>query len=705
MPVVPSAVRQVDPGGRVRGGAFRSTPIAVEAPLRGILPGFRQRKAPSPVFQSAAGATPEAFGAGVARAKLQTPTSTGIGEGLGALGTGLLNLTNSLEQIQRQEQEIELKTLDVQFSNNIRNLMYGNPEDNQEGFLSSKTQDAVAKHIPLRAAIAKVREDLIKGVSSKNVRDRFILAANGRIGHAYTQAARHVIAERQQAAIVISQARIDNARNDASNNPETLKDGLATVSQEIMKSMSLQGISNEEAVASEILKAHSKTVAVSIAGSLSREQDQEALKTLKEFGPFMAANDLARANISVANALMVTSAQSVFDQIVSLGLTGDERAKYVRDNTSGKLRDSVVARLRQYDTTKRSDIGFAQRQEEKVDAKFVSATVEAAIVATEDPDERRSLIKEWADLEPEQFTPRIRQQIRNKLITHDGQQQQIKARQLKEAQSFFHEGIVNGRDLNDLISSNPGYGTVVKRSPAVYNNLKAADSRRASGEIFAELSDGETLHSLRGLNVDELADVNLSIVRHKLTQREFEVVSRMHAAAKHSLEDKNPSHSAIYASGRRILKNILPKNRDFGSAKASNVDRLFNRQAENAVSTSIHQYIQANGKPPPENVLNDIVHEAVLEIDLESPGLFGGIFRDNEIDLIERREITPDQKARAYVSFEKISLRRVTQMKDDVRRRSTKYPGGNVPEKILERAYGAYVLQDLARYKQLLGIP
>ena len=108
-------------------------------------------------------------------------------------------------------------------------------------------------------------------------------------------------------------------------------------------------------------------------------------------------------------------------------------------------------------------------------------------------------------------------------------------------------------------------------------------------------------------------------------------------------------------------------------------------------------YAKSGGKDPSETELSDLVFEAIAEIETDPPGRFNA----TEFEFRERRDITPEQAAHASIPFDQISERRRSQMVQ-VARRGTKYPGGAVPQAVMEQAYAAFVLQDTARFRTLL---
>ena len=733
--------------------------------IPGIYSRVRQRSAPSPVFRSSRGATPEAFGAG-------------LGRGLQALGQGIDAVASSFQAIELEEQETELKTLDVEFSNRVRGLMYGDPDTETPGYLSSENDDAVEGHVPLRNDINEASEELIATIKSKRVRDRFTVASDRRTNQAFTQAAQHATRARQSQAVVISQARIANAQNDAATNPVTIKEGLASVEAEVKVSLLKSGQYDEDVIADEVRKQQSELVKVSIAGALGRGDPKQAAMILRQNLEFMTAKDRATSELSVFRSLTLEEAQTIFDEITAQGLEGEEAVEYARANVTGETRVKLITLIDAEEGRKNARIRFAQGQEDRGEveqdkasddrgielaqrirdkdglvgaeaearavaeandpreleralsvlrsdegveasrdraaydrfvksrADFIDEELQGIISEIEDPVIRNTLLEQKRDLDPDRFTPTIMRMLREKLGTKLVQDRALEAEQLREAVTSASSAVTEGQSLDDFISTNPGYATELFKSSRAMATLRAVDKARSSGNLFSRNSDGKTLHALRTLPVEQLAQTDLSLHRHKLTPDEYDDASRRVAAALSATatQGRPQGETATYSGVRRILGDILPKSRDYGSNAASESDRDFNRAATNAANLAIHGFITRNdGKVPSEPELNDLVYEAVANLYADDTGFFGSgfIIGEDEVEFSKRGNLTPEQRKTARIDYEHISERRRSQIIEDAKR-GNKYPGGSVPPDIMEQAYGAFVLRDIARYNKLI---
>ena len=749
MAIVPEASRQVDAGGRVSRATVQVGAGRGPSPLPLAFSRARQQSAPSPIYQSGALATPEAFGANV---------GAGLKQGAQALA-------DSLARIELQKQETELKTLDVDFSNQVRDLMYGNPDSDVPGYLSTQGDDALNSYVPLRDGIAKIREDLIASATTKKVRDRFTVAASHRVNQAYTQAAQHVTGARQQQATVIAMARVDNAINDAANDPVTISAGLATIGAEVEGLLLKQGQTDPEVIEAEVREQQSSLLEVTVASALGRGDPGQAAEILRANAGLMTPQGRAKASISVMQSLTLGEAQTLFDEILSEGLKGQEAIEAARERASNpEVRARTLALIFTDEDRDRASVRFEQGQEDRAEgetgialaqevqdaglegeaaeeyikansdgaeqeialrtfrigegadaaregqeyqaelmarAEFVDQQVEALIDAVDDPEVRRELLDLRSSLAPDKFTATVIRQVREKLSSHETRDIALKRQNLLEATSSASLAVSEGQALDDFLTTNPGYATQLMKSPATMATLRAADAARSSGNLFSENTNGETLHAIRTLPVETLATLDLSIYRHALTEGEFDDASRRVAAALSVVNSAGKSgEGAAYAGVRRILGSLLPRNRDYGQQDASEKDKVFNRAATNSANLAVYDFMQRTGKVPSEIELNDLVYEAITDIYVNPPGIGRGE-HDADIEFQDRALLTQKQIDTAKIDIENISPRRITQMVEDAGRGS-KYPTGAVPQEVFEQAYAAFILNDIARYRSLL---
>ena len=480
MAIVPKASRRTDPGGRVSRATARSRQIQGAAPLAFTIPNVRQQSAPRPIFGSARGATPDAFGAS-------------IGRGLQDLGAGVQSFANSLQQIELEEQETELKTLDVEFNNRVRSLMYGDPDTDTEGYLSTQGDFAVDGYVPLRDAITQAREELIASGGSKKVRDRATVAFARRTNQAFTQAAQHATTARQKQAVAISEARVANAKNNVANDPDTLADGLATVAMETETLLAKQG-QPEEVIDNEIQEQQSDLLQIAITSALGRDDPQQAASILRSNAELMTATDRAKASLNILGSLTVHEAQTIFDELIAEGLTGKDLIEAGRERASGDTRTMLISLIDKEGARDRTEVTFGQGQEDRARAEIVDEELRNIVDEVEDPKEQAALLEQMHSLDPEKFTPTVVRMLEEKLASHNTRQRAIETQDLLEAEAAASTFISEGSGtFDEFRAQNPGYAAQLNKNPGMVQKFRAMSKAQTSGEVYATGSNGKTL--------------------------------------------------------------------------------------------------------------------------------------------------------------------------------------------------------------------
>ena len=686
------------------------------------LHGSKARRLPFSYLRE--GATPEAFGAGAAR-------------GLASLGAGLSSFANSLHQIAVQEQEIELKGLDVEFSNRVRDLMYGNPEEKTPGYLSTQNQDAVDGHVPLRQKIAEVREELLGSASSGRVRDRFTVAASQRVSAAYTQAARHSNTARDNVYDIVTKARIDNADNDASNDPAMLPRSLATIHQEVTALHLAKGVTDEEAIGSAVRMAQSETISNSIGTALSREDPYQAANILQEYGPMMAGKDKGAAYTAILESSTVSMAQEASDHIRDVareeGWALAQQVEYARQTYSGRVRDQVVARLTGDDTARKSvaaegralasadraDLLFGQGQEDRDRIIDVDKAVPLLLEDFDTPEERQAALSRWERLNPEKYDATFMRIVKDKLRAAGIRELQEKELAVSNALTGAATAINQDRvPLDEYLAANPTDATLLFGNPAAYSKARELDNLRQHGDRFQPVSDGLTLHRIRQMTPKERLALNLE-TEPALTEVEFNEASRMQAMDQHA---KGEEFSSTYAGVRRLLGRMVDKTYDYTSpGKQSANDRKYNQDITTVANLAVYDYIQENGKAPDEIDLTRIVSNAIQGVVVDNTGgLFGsggilgtGMFSEEEVDFSALRTLSPDQIKGAKKSYDEIPLDMRNQIIALASGDGIRYVDAPPPEGVIEVAAAMWLIYDsdnsnkalaMARFKEVLGI-
>lgn len=157
------------------------------------------------VFQSGQNAPIDAFGG---------DSSGGVAGGRSLQAAGD-TLGDFALQIKQEDNEAEAKVLETQWRRNASLLLDGDGTEQNPGYYSSKSNDALAGFAPTQAELTKLRDDLLGQASNDAVRDMFDAKASSQYFSHIDAMSSHVSTERVTALTQASSARLEAARNDA----------------------------------------------------------------------------------------------------------------------------------------------------------------------------------------------------------------------------------------------------------------------------------------------------------------------------------------------------------------------------------------------------------------------------------------------------------------------------------------------------------
>ena len=760
MPAVPGA-----------SGTFRNPGIAVGAY---ISPQFKtQYAAPAPAapIRTARFATPNAFGLGQAK-------------GLAAFSQGLANMGQALERIQLQDEENELKSRDVEAANRIRAELYGDIESGQEGYLATQNNDALDGYVPTRQRLAQLRDEMMQDISSKRVRDRFAVAIGRRLNVAFTEMAQHNNSARNNVSQQVAEARKNNAKNDAANNPAMLPQSLAILGQETVAAMNRSGVTNEEVIANEVEKEQTDAVLQSINMQLSQGNANGAAALLRDYADIITPAARAKASVAVMRNLVVEEAQTLADEVAAQGLRGEEAREFVKEQASNpEIRDNAMARLDALDRRRRLErqdtmqaisealpgeaqaqfdeirglVGddFAQGIEmareiedprlrdevvrrlsveegrdrarnspaniaEEVDLTFRLAVEEAG---SRDPDAIQGILEEWNENDPERFPINLVNKTMGVVLERERQREALQAANIREARVALSQAVAGGQPLDAAKYANPGYADEIAKSPEALATLQAMETARAKGEIFASVSDGETMHNFRQLAPQDMAEVNLLEQRHLMNPSEFSEASRMQAAVRdHLAKAEDANLRWVVSAVDTALKRYSPSGRDYNTDRASDADRAINNAIYNRTVAEVQDFIAANGREPYPTEIDEIAARNAAAVSIERQGFFSPVtqflFGDVEVDPSELQGIDIDSVETATVDYATVLPTAQNKIRDYAAAHdSTLFPNGQgITPDVMSAAYASLRIASAEeldktvrrrawqRYKRLLGV-
>ena len=758
MPVVPGA-----------SGTFRSPGIAVGSY---ISPQFKtQYAAPAPAAPiRTTRFAPNAFGLGQAK-------------GMMAFAQGLASMGQALERIQLQDEENELKSFDVALANGIRAELHGDPESGQEGYFTTQNNDALDGYVPTRQRIAQLRDEMLQNVSSKRVRDRATVIAGRRLNTAYTEMADHNNRNRNAVSKAVSEARADNAKSDAANNPAVLPQSLATLGQETVARMNREGVTNPEVIANEVEKEQTDAVMQTINMQLSQGNANGAAALLRDYAEIMTPAARAKASVAVMRNLVVEESQTIADEADARGLRGEGAREFVKERASNpetrqsalglldqlarrrklerqdamqavsdalpgkaqaefdeirglvggdfaqgiemarqiedpRLRDDVVTRLL------REEANYARRNSSANVAEEVDLMVRMAAEEAEssDPEDIAGVLDEWNETSPEQFPLRLTNKAMGVVLDRDRQRKAIDTAKILEARSSASEAVAGGQSLDEWSTANPTAMTELSKDPGALSTIRAMEDARATGEIFAPVSDGRTMHTFRQLSPQEITEVDLLEQRHLMNQSEFAEASRVQATMRSYLAKAQQENTRwIGAEVDKAMKMFSPSGRDYGTNRASDADRAVSNEIFNRSVLALEEFTASEGREPRTSEIHEIVSRETVGVTVERQGflssvtnyVFGGV----DLDPSELEGISVENVETATVEYDTIlPVAKDRIERDAIGKGSTLYPDGRIPPDVLAAAYASLRIAnaddlDLAvrrkaiqRYDRLLGI-
>lgn len=293
----------------------------------------------APVYQSAAGATPEIFGNAAGFEQLA--------KGLERAGQGLEKI--GLQQLQ-DDNERALKQADVLFSTRLREISYGDGTAENAGYYAAKGDNAVAGYEPAKTAVEKARQDILAGIDNVRVRTMFGELSAKRIQQELDGFGRHVNQQRQVANAATSEARITSNINDATaawNDPQALARAMSVINGENSSLGRQQGL-GPEVVQAKIAADRDKLLSGVITSALAAQDYTTAQKLFDQHAGVLSGGAKAELTTKLRSQALDLAAQNLRDEAMAK-FPGNMEAqlKYVRDNAKGKEEDEALQRVRQ----------------------------------------------------------------------------------------------------------------------------------------------------------------------------------------------------------------------------------------------------------------------------------------------------------------------------------------------------------------------
>lgn len=310
-------------------------------------------------------------------------------------------------------------------------------------------------------------------------------------------------------------------------------------------------------------------------------------------------------------------------------------------------------------------------------------------------DARR--IEEAKKLKDPQLRDEVQKRVEHEIDRRHALWQRGETEANKAASGAAFKHVWSGGTIQEFADKNPAAFARLSANGTTLTALMATENRVALGQQFAPRTDGKTLDMLRRMPVADLAQVDPQMYQALLTPAEFNAASGLVAGAQKQM-DKVQSNRDVYDSGRKALLDFAPKKRAGGKETLAPNDEQMN-MATNEMAAWIASKT-AQGKLPTQKEINEKAAELMLPT-ITSTGIFGTGFAANEGLATELRNLTPKEKARARIPYDKMAVRapeylsKLKKMAED--------HGVEPTPRLLEELAAADQLNDEARLDKLLG--
>ena len=597
-------------------------------------------------------------------------------------GKTLQQAGRAFEEIALRQQEILLKSLDVSFSESVRSVLHG--EDGQGGYMNTRGTAAIGQYDASRESIAKARKELLeKAGHNPRVRRRLTLAITGREGDAYTMMARHNNNEQRRVATALSQARIDNAVEEASYNPDKLGTALGVIQSETRSALAAQGLATPETIEAQTRKASSEAVQMAIGAQINEGNLEKAAELMDNYGQsYMTASDRNRASLAIAKAEESRMVDGLVNDLWARHEAGDLSASEFDDEIRKVTDDpgtmeSVMSNLRKWVT-------FDQGQRDREDYDEGFNTVDAGTTRDEILD----------ILDDDSRSIRERKAARDKLAMLDAAAETQKRQAHREAVDFFEQGIKGGQDPFKLMSDNPGFAELVDAGDI--ERLNKLAKLYAEGQRHASVSDGETLDNLLSLPPRDLAEIVPGSYDGVLTPDEADKLAK----AQRNAAGQPTVPSQLQADMRRKLGNIMGRIGQGSNTRERKELTWF----ENELMLRTEEFMSDQGRVPNEQEKNDIVSRLTVEGSRTRKLLFvDSLYPDASVNLYEASQMEDRQLMKSFIDIGQVPD--IERKKIEQAARQGGFKGaGNIPDKVIGNVYLLLELGKVDMAKRALGI-
>lgn len=480
-----------------------------------------------PGYQSAAGATLDAFGAPQGAALAQTGARIqGVADEAGRLALKAMI----------EDNEREAKKLDIELSSTLRAINYGDGTAQNPGYFGLKGEAALSGYANAQKAVQEAQKKLTESAKNDRVKQMFGEVAARRVESELNTMARFVGQERVRAADTVSEARLSEAANDAAkswNDPKVISRSIGLAVNEI-KDMAQRNGWGPEVEAAKVREATSVIATGAAKAALAVEATGAAQRIFKQYESSFSPE--ARASISkqIREGSIQHSAQALRDQAMAAH-PGDleKQAEFIRQKASGKVEDAALSSLTTWHSIQRASQADRERAESKA-LRGEAQKAADAIIAT-NPLDYEARIAAARNIQSPELRDAVEERIRREDTFRRQEEEdryRVVQRSIQETELAERRRLRQEREekqaaqrqaLDALLAGTP----LSKLPPEVLGKLDRNDyvgfekieKDVASGRAI--VTDYEYFGEVMSMTAGQLVDVSLAAARSKMADREW----------------------------------------------------------------------------------------------------------------------------------------------------------------------------------------
>lgn len=496
-------------------------------------------------YQSAAGATFEAFGGGNAQAMVA---------GANKLEQGANQVAQLAMKIKMDDDERELKDTNTEFTKQRLAILRGDGTTQNPGYLGSMGQTAIDGYSPSREALKKRQEALAEGMKSERARKMFQDVSNTQLLEDDDRMLGHVTGQRKVADDATGKARVETAASEAGlfwNDDKAIGKSIAVANAEAAAAAQRHGMSPEVADRAAV-EARTTVISNAIRNAVELDPDRAQKLYVQHVGS-IDGREAAVLRKLVEEKTLVDASQREADKIwAEARLKGWDEAQTmaeVRKRTTGKLQDGIVQRVnrmyseveqstnRAYSATVRAhEAAQRGRQETRQQEE------DAAVKAADNIIRGSATAAEQLRVAQENLEGRVLELVTNRINNNRAHLAGAKAEAQEANRTAAFKALDDGKNPDDLSPD-------VKASLTLgqFEQMQRTYSNRLAGFPPATMGEGWTKYAeyiAQAKDPDQARFIDLNEAKMWLGVAEYRRIAELKASADAGKLDPNANNDA-----------------------------------------------------------------------------------------------------------------------------------------------------------------